>query len=362
MTARTKPAFDGAHVGSRELWPLIVVVAVWIMAPAVGFCAEASPIVVLVADESPSKLVTEGLVRTRAELEAGGFAVHLKAWNGTSTPTQLFEEATVQEDVTAIIVIAEHDEGLRAKIALRDRLSGMITPSFVDALPNGGAPLTAALAIRTLERVRASLLEIETARRPVPTPLPPPSAPPVERPKPPAVVAPIRPYGVEMGVAALMGFDELGTGFGPELAVTWDLGGGPFLRARIAGPLFGGLGFAQEGDISYHSDVFVGQGGFAVAVVPGRLRANAHGGLGTLHLELNGSPVRPPESRCAHYWAFAASAGAGLDLTLIDALELGLNLDALFSFPRLDADLGTTHAGSLGRPTLMPSLGARFVF
>ena len=169
MTARAKPAFDGVTgVGLRNLWMLMLFVAVLLTAPATVFCAEVSPVVVLVALETPAVLVAEGLVRTRAELEAGGFTVHLKTWDGTSTPTQLLEEATAEEDVTAIIVVAERDQGLRADIALRDRLSGMITPSFVDAIRSavrenagiilvGGLP-AAVTMVMSLERESFGIL------------------------------------------------------------------------------------------------------------------------------------------------------------------------------------------------------------
>ena len=145
--------------GSSARWLAIAaVVAIACAVPRVSQAASATDRVVLVRTPAEEGGWEEAEERTRAELEAAGFAVEL----ATLVPgTDIIGLAKTHGAFAAIKVSRPIDESTGITVHVVDRVTGKSSTLTLDAKKDGQTPER--VAIRAVELLYASLLELQTA-------------------------------------------------------------------------------------------------------------------------------------------------------------------------------------------------------
>lgn len=91
---------------------------------------------------------------------------------------------------------------------------------------------------------------------------------------------------------------------------------------------------------------------------PGRrLHPVVMGGVGVVHLNLQGAGVAPYLGRNESFWGVAADTGLALFIDITPRLSAIMESHAVWSWPRAAIDIDTTEVGSSGRPALVHGVG-----
>jgi hypothetical protein len=200
--------------------------------------AGARSTVALVSSSSNDRVLREANTRLRAELLDAGFEV-IEVDRAPGDPRSEVEDAA--SDTMSFATVAMNRAGNRAfaDVWISDHVTGK---TVVRRLEVGAGPnTTAILAIRPLELLRASLLEVAAKASP--------SEPPMSAPNdvvkwvapalPPAPAsALLRGSALSVGALALDGLRGIGLAVGPTVSFSYGSGTW-FARGTLAGPLVG---------------------------------------------------------------------------------------------------------------------------
>jgi hypothetical protein len=391
----------GASRGCRGAWLGILVI---LLLTSISVTAYAAPRVALVTPANGDATVREAATRMRAELRAAGFEViELEAGAGVDPRAQV-EKAAPDARPFATVLIVPAASGAAAEIWVADHLTAKTLVRRVVARRTRGARPASALAIRALELLRASLLEVETgtppesdeaASGPVPPevtrwvehPPPPPREPEQETPvktpgttpaktqAPPedervsAVAAPEdqpevpqRPWapmiehaGVEIGGGVLYSVGGLQPAFAPVVRAWFRLAHGLSVRGSFAGPALGPDLRAAAGVASLHQELATVDLAYIIALPPRWLVPLVSVGGGVLHIHVEGDASAPYAGTTANAWSAIFDAGAGLGIRPFESFALLLDGHAFLAAPRPVIALGNATT-SAGRPALLGSL------
>jgi hypothetical protein len=366
--------------------------------------------VAIVRPRRATPAITEATVRLAAEIRDAGFeAVILDARPGVAAREQV-EQIALDPKPFATIGIVTTDRGAVADVWVADHLSEKTSVRRVDTARAGSQSEEArTLAIRSVELLRASLLEIERPREgpkvklpedvarwmhkddpappssasaaasvasappPSATALPPvatapPPPPPATTPMPTFVPPPTRPVTIRVpprersrplrdfakGISAeLLPLALIPTGgipasFLPTVRVATGIRGPWLARVSLGGNILGVQINAAAGSATIREELAIAD----IALAP----VNRTGvwvpvfslGVGALHLRAEGRAVPPFESRVADAWAFAAEAGVGLAVHLVDPLALVGEARAAIVAPRPVVQIGNEEAANTG--------------
>jgi hypothetical protein len=310
--------------------------------------------VAVVRSSSTDRVLHEAATRLRAELQGAGFEV-VEVERAPGDPRSEVEDAAPDASSFATIAISRADNGAFADVWISDRLTGK---TVVRRLEVGAGPsATAVLAIRALELLRASLLEIAATT--------PPSEPPMSAPNdvvkwvapalPPAPASPIL-QGAALGVGALAlhGLRGIGLAVGPT--VNFSHGAGPwFLRVMLAGPLIGPELRAAAGSSTIRQEL--GALALGWASDPKPLGGFAWVGAGGFDLHTNGSAVAPYRGISGNVASFLCAAGLGGLARIGPRVAVTAELIAAFLDPQPVVVIAGNDAGSAGTPSVGASLG-----
>ncbi|WP_437726972.1 hypothetical protein [Sorangium sp. So ce861] len=322
--------------------------------------------VVLVRPGAADPSISEALIRIRGELVADGFDVELLDAQSASPPRPTMDDAGQQAGSAALIGLFLAPDGQAAELWVIDPRTNETLVRRIDT--RGAAPehLVEVLAVRAVELLRASLLELLMSSRRSAAPLgdaaPPPSevsrqaSRPAERPLDP----PSRrsTWGVELGGGLLASPG----GIGPALLLVARLRVAPLgpigpLEARLS---LAGLGTAPrvagpQGSATVQQRL----GLVELAALPWpelRLRPRFSVGFGALHVAVDGEASWPYRGGHSARWAFAADAGAGVELGLLRRLDVVVEAHALVAHPYPVVRFVETEAARGARPALLGSL------
>jgi hypothetical protein len=323
-----------------------------------GVAAGASRVAV-VEPENPDATWREATTRLGAELRAAGFeVVSVRRAPGAGARDAVEAPSSAPEPI-ATIAIQGTGGGAVADVWVADHLSDKTLVKRIEVNDADPSSASITLAIRAVELLRASLLELREPRR-APRPVPPDVARWIEpRPAaaPPPPEGPGGP-GIEAAVAVLGSYAGFGVTLGPRVRVSHPAPLGCLARAS----LFMGLSrpvvtapssFASLDQELGSLDLARPFGPFA-----GGLRPVVSLGIGAYHLHTQASGTGSyPIGGSASTWAFAADAGAGLALPLGAHLALQADLHALFLAPEPAVRLAGFDAGRAGQPALLGALG-----
>jgi hypothetical protein len=301
-------------------------------ATLVGRPLRAEPaLVVLVRPPARSALVDEAMTRIRGELVADGFDVRIvDAPPGASTVSVL-AHADQGPSAAATLGLFLHADAKIAEVWVVDRLTNKTVMRSIEmpASSTGSAPEV--LARRSVELLRASLLEIlvDARERPVESP-----DARVNASQWAAKALEPRPsrWGFEAGALVLKGFGGVGGALMPVARVRF-----VFERRLAARVTLAGLGTRPLVESPYGSASVRQELGLLELVgeiaPESRLRPALSVGAGTYHLGVDGSAAWPYAGLEDNRFVFAADAGAGLSLSFTASFAVALEGHATLVTP-----------------------------
>ncbi|WP_438032468.1 hypothetical protein [Sorangium sp. So ce204] len=323
--------------------------------------------VVLVRPGAADPSISEALIRIRGELVADGFDVEVldAAQSAASAPRPTMDDAGQQAGSAALIGLFLAPDGQAAELWVVDPRTHETLVRRIDTRGEAREHIVEVLAVRAVELLRASLLELlmssQRAAAPAPAAAPPPSEVSQQAPRQAdrSLDPPRRSmWGVELGGGLLASPG----GVGPALLLVARLRFAPLgpigpLEARLS---FAGLGTAPRVAGPQGSATVQQRFGLVeLAALPWpelRLRPRFSVGLGALHVAVDGEASWPYRGVHSGRWAFAADAGAGVELGIVRRLDVVVEAHALVAHPYPVVRFVETEAARGARPALLGSL------
>ncbi len=315
--------------------------------------AEAA-LVVLIRPSAQSLIVNEAITRIRGELVADGFEVSVVDAPPGATPASLFARNNQPAHAAASLGLFLRADAQAAEVWVVDRLTGKTVMRRIELTTTPAADVPEVLARRSVELLRASLLEIlvETRNEPPASPGPRKDA---SRWASRALEAPRSRWGIEAGGQMLAGFGGL------DVAVM------PVVRARFAPDRrlamrlsLSGLGTqpivetpAGRATVSQELALLELIGELAPE---SWLRPSVSLGAGTYHIAVDGSANWPYAGSSDDRFVFAADAGGGLALSLTSALWLSLEGHGILLAPYPVIRFLGVDAATVGNPLVAATL------
>jgi hypothetical protein len=314
--------------------------------------------VILVRPANPKSVTAEALVRMHGELVSAGFDVQITASTPGADPRASLEQTASGNNVDAVVALLGDVSPGSVEVWVIDRVTGK---SVVRRIPNQPESNRAAeiLAIRAIELLRASLLEVAMAG----------SGEPVAVPKPPPVEVTRfvdraldarrdSRVAIEVGGSLVASFDGMGPALLPMVRFDLALGSYVVMRATAAGLGTRARVQAQSGWADLAEQFGLIEAG--VRLRPRRrLQPFFSLGAGAQHISAEGRKwpsLLYYQGQTAGRWAFLADAGAGLRLSLVHHFEVALEVHAQLAQPYPVVRFLGAQAATSGRPDLLPSL------
>ncbi len=310
--------------------------------------------VALVRSSSSDRVLREASTRLRAELLDAGFEV-VEVDRAPGDPRSEVEDAAPDTASFATVAMNRATNGAFADVWISDHVTGK---TVVRRLEVGAGPnATAVLAIRALELLRASLLEVAADA--------PASEPPMAAPRdvvkwitPAQPAAPANPFlqgsAIGVGALALHGLSGIGLAVGPT--VSFSYGAGPwFDRATLAAPLSGPELSSSAGSATIRQELAAFSLGWATDPRP--LGLSAWVGAGGFDLHMSGAAAAPYRGISGDIASFLWTAGIGGLARIGPRLALTADLAAVFLDPEPIVVIAGRDAGSAGAPSVGASLG-----
>jgi hypothetical protein len=305
------------------------------------------------------------LTRLREELTAGGFEVAVSEFGAGGDALWMVDPPTPRDgSLATIALIGNPDEG-PAELWIVDGVSGGRAAVRRLLVPAGSsAHDDEVLAIRSLEFLRASALELARGAATAP---PPPAAPPamatiVAAPEvPPPVTAVVSPpaaprlVSFELGMSLLESSLSLGPAYLPLARVRVEPLSLLEMRLTVAG--LGTRPQVTRGDDSATVGQAFGLVEVRAAFRRGRAVRPAIGvGGGALLVRVDGVGKWPHEGRHGQVWSALFDVGVGLTIALGRRLAVAAEAHGQLTAPYPTVQFSGEEAARIGRPALLTSL------
>jgi hypothetical protein len=300
-----------------------------LVAPRIA--AADAPRVLLVRPPAAALEVSAALVRVQGELVADGFdVVSVEAAPGT-TSAMAMEQAEAQWTSTTVGLFLSPD-GKSAELWVVDHLTNKTVVRRVATADESENVLPEVLALKAVELLRASLLELVVERTASATKAPHGAAQHASEWAARPLVHPPR-FAIESGAALLWSPGQIDAAF--ESVARGRYAASRELELRVS---FAGLGTRPQvrgtgGSAQIEQWYGLAEGLFLPFPEP-VVRPLLSLGVGAFHASAKGEANFPYRGLQSSRWAFAADAGAGLGLRLASRLELSLEAHALWLAPR----------------------------
>ena len=316
--------------------------------------------VAIVRPANPPPLIVETLVRLHGELTSVGFATKMvdeppaDRASGRAAHAWL-EQLAALSGADAVVAIVGDIAPDAVEVWVVDKVTGKSVVRRVPFEPRSErAPNT--LAIRAIELLRSSFLEIDLAlrqRQSEPAKAPPPDV--VRFVEMERLASRPERFGIEVGGAAVMSLDGVGPALLPLLRFAWaprswfvvqfamaGLGTRPTVTSRIESAQV-----AQE--------YFVLGVGYRLRGGE-RLRPFVALAAGALHTSVDGQADSPDQGRHVEQWSFLLDGGVGAALHLHDRFYLALAAHAQMAEPYLAIRFVDKVVATSARPNLLATL------
>jgi hypothetical protein len=319
--------------------------------------------VALVRAPAADEVLSEAATRLRAELVAQGFDVEeLIADEGTDPEEQVASSGITPAPVATIAVV-DSDGAAAADLWVADADTHETVRRHVEATGVARPRAPSVLAVRTVELLRASLLEAAPPRPKEATAEPAPRAAPragsvTDRHREAANNPPgsdsLR-FSGELGAAMIYGARGISPAFAPLLrlgAATRTWGG----RLNVVAPAFGAEASAADGRAVLREELATLD---ATVTWPktGAVALVGSAGGGVYHWHVKGEGNAPNVGHDAERWGALAEIGVGGLLRLSPHYGFLLDAQALFLAPPRVVRIVDVDAGKSGQPTLCASVG-----
>ena len=336
---------------------LAVFASIWLLEAAP--CLAASVLIVRPANSPP--VMVETLVRLQGELTSAGFATEIvdaaaagEGPDGHESRAGL-ERLAERRGVDAVVAVVGDLSPDSVEVWVIDKVTGKSVVRRVPFEPTAArAPKT--LAIRAIELLRASFLEIDLAvreRQNQPSIAPSPAV--VQFVETERLARHPERFSIEVGGAAVMSLDGVGPAVLPLLRFDWALR--PWFLAQVA---LAGLGTRPTVETKAGSAQVAQAYGLVGACF--RYRAGqwwhpiALLSAGALHTSVEGRADSPSQGRSADQWSLLLDAGVGMMLRMPNRFYLSLAAHAQMAEPYLAIRFVDTVVATSARPNLMLTL------
>jgi hypothetical protein len=321
---------------------------------ALGGAREGSSVTV-VSPPRAEPLVEEAVIRLVAELHAAGFSVRVvEASPGGDGRAQV--EATADAGAAepfATIAIVPTDRGAVADMWVADHVTKKTLVRRVDTGDAGATNAASDLAVRSVELLRASLLEVGGARKEA---LPADLRAWIEPPQPPPPRPPRQLASIEAAFAVLAG-GSFGVAPLPFLRVACELPRSLSLRASVAPAVIAATLSSSAGTVALHQTVAALDLAYAFGLSRERFYPVISLGGGLYYLQFDGQAAVPQRSQHGSFLSAALVAGAGLGVRLLPNLTALADLEAVALQAEPAVTVMGSTAGSAARVSALPSLG-----
>jgi hypothetical protein len=319
--------------------------------------------VVVIHPPASDDIRTEALARVQGELTAAGFdVVPVIEKEGTDILTAVETARREMQPLAVFAIFAPPwtADDATAQILFSDATRGrtLIERMPLDRQhPDHEAKV---LAVRAVELLKANLVELRpTPEKPVPVPVAPPVKPEPVEPPPPR--APLAGFGIEVGLAMIEQFRQLGASTMPIARLS--VGGQQGFGGRAS---LGGLGSTTSAGATFglaRVQQQLGAADLFYAFPRQRvLQALVSGGAGALHVRVDGDGFYPYQGRISQTWSGFAKAGCGAVATLGSKVSFVTELEGLVAFSPTRVLVGDVEVGKMGAPSLLLSAGIVGVF
>ena len=319
-----------------------------------------SALVVLVRPSAQSVVVSEAITRIRGELVADGFEVLIVDAPAGADPASVLARADQQTGAAVTLGLFLQADAKAAELWVIDRLTNKTVVRSVEMTKSPAASVPEVLARRSVELLRASLLEIlvDAQKRTATSPTPRGQA---SRWVAQALEPRQSSFGIEAGAQVLAGFGGVGGAVMPVGRIRVVLGQRFVARLTVSGLGTRPRVNASEGTATVSQELglleLIGE------IAPRSwLRPSLSLGAGAYHIGVDGNAASPYAGLEGGRFTFAADAGAGLTLPLTSAFALSLEGHAIFVTPYpvirfLEVDIATVKSPLLyGALTLVGRL------
>jgi hypothetical protein len=313
--------------------------------------------VALVRTPESDKLLREANTRLKAELHEAGFEV-VEVDSAPGDPRAEVEEASERAQSFATIALNRAGSGALADAWISDHVTGK---TVVRRLRVGGNSNSArVLAIRVLELLRASLLEVAAPPPGTGTPQSAPSdvlgwVEPTLPSKDPAERDVLEGPALSAGVLGLHSLRGIGLALGPTVRISHGIDRHFFGRLVLAGPLVGPSVDATGGSATVRQQFISLEMAWATATRP--IGAFAWIGGGAFVLQTTGVAVPPYHSTNDSVWSFLATAGVGGIARLGKRIAVTSEVSVVGLIPQPVVVIAAHDAGTAGTPSLGASIG-----
>ncbi|HVU03067.1 MAG TPA: hypothetical protein VHE30_15005 [Polyangiaceae bacterium] len=292
--------------------------------------------VAVVEGASADPLVSEATTRVRAELAEAGFDVAVVPGSADRSPREQVEAAGLDPPPVATLALFRSGTAAAADVWVADRITGKTLVRHVDVQDVRGDRAARVLAVRTVELLRASLLEAtdEAAPGEPSTPAAPPPRVPVDVVRWMEAPRASRPFvRAEVGAGMLVGFPGSPPAFAPVARFGWGTESAA-VRVSVVAPAIGAEVSAPGGSATLRQELALLEftGGFPAR---GPWAVVGSAGAGVSHVFADGSAEAPLVAHRGESFTGAFAFGVGGLLRFGERVGLLADLEAVLLAPRV---------------------------
>jgi hypothetical protein len=315
------------------MWRVVIAAAISLGILLASRRADAdSALVVLVRPPTQSAVVSEAITRIRGELIADGFTVSIVDSPPGSDPASLLASVDRQTGAAATLGLFLHADASSADLWVVDRLTNKTVVRSVEMTRSPSSSLPEVLARRSVELLRASLLEILVDAQKRHPEKPAPSAQ-ASRWAAQALEPRRSRFSVAAGAQVLAGFGGVGGAVMPVARGRIDVGERLGLRLSLSG--LGTRPHVSAAEGSATVSQAVGLFELIGEIAPQFwMRPYVSLGAGAYHVTGEGLAAAPYQGRTAGAFAFATDLGVGVALPLTSTFAISLEGHTMLITPR----------------------------
>ncbi|APR88626.1 Flagellar hook-length control protein FliK [Minicystis rosea] len=313
--------------------------------------------VTVVSPPHAGPLVEEAVIRLSAELRAAGFSVRLVEGrpNGDgraqveATPGAPRGTGPGESFATVTLVTTHH--GAVVDMWVADHVTKKTLVRRIDLGDAGATNAASDLAVRTVELLQVSLMEVSDARK---QSLPPDLKAWIKTPKPPPPRAPYA--SIEAAFGVLVGATFGGSPL-PLFRAAVHLPKTFSIRAFVAPAITTTTLTSVYGAVSLRQTVAALDLAYAFGLERARLYPVIALGGGLYDLRFTGQATAPSLGHQGHFLTAALAADAGVGVRILPHLSALLDLEMIVLQTEPAVTIVGHQVGRAGRPTFLPSLG-----
>jgi len=318
--------------------------------------------IVIVRPAGASPELTETVSRLHGELLSLGLDVAFSERAAgpaarPADPRAQLQPITAARDADAVIEIGAELGAATVDVYILDRRTRRSEVSRV-TLKSNAEEDPARLAIRTIEVLRSSLVEIDLAARARPGPIDVRAAPAAASETGAPVAADYR-VGLEAGAAVLAGVDGVGPALLPTVRVGWATRSGLVLQAALAGfgsrPTLtapaGSARVAQQFGL-----LGISTGAPSMERIRPYIRPYAALAAGVLRTTIDGEADAPAEAHVVERWSLLLDGSVGARVQLPRRTFFTLAVHVHVAAPYVAVHIADTLVATTGRPNLLLTL------